>query len=462
MKYSILFLACLFCATATFAQEAPGNPVANTLNDFDATIEATPTPGRINLQSDKKTRGGTRWYDIIDAVDRSQGSQGTIYGNDHYNQMWSDSTILAPFSGSGGVNYSDVWIKSVASYLDPVDARYNNPLTYGAAVQVDNATAFSIDSLFIPFVYTRNAAKANIVDTLIVSVVYGNGGGTQQDLDIRFYGPTSTTSANHNTDTLRVLHGFMDLNPQSANRFGYLASSTTNVHTVKVPLTVASLNDTVKTGQGRGFNFVKIPVGLQVPAGNKVAASIVYKSGDTWIPNVDTIYTSGSFSTPNFNNFRFIAFEEINGGHQQYVKGTWTQSSYMRNDTSGWQNRHIPSYAFDNTSYEHQWFQWLVNCPTCGAVDVNDFATSVKGISIYPNPSSDFTTVKFETTATTQDAKIEVMSISGKVIRVIDLGDLAASRAINERINTSTLAKGMYFVKLSSANGSVVEKILVD
>lgn len=456
----ILIPIFVFISFAIQAQELPGAAVINESQNLELSDMEDYNLGKITLGANSKTRGPSRWYDIVDAVYKSFGGGINVYANDSYNTLWADSTMLAPYGNP--VTYSSIWIKSVASYFDPVDPRYNDVLQYPGETAISNSDPYSIDSLFIPFLYYRNAAKANIVDTLIVSVVYGDGLGSGNDLDIRYYGPTTNTATNHGTDTLRVLHGFMDLNPASSNQYGYLASSSANVRTIRVPLTAASLNDTILSGTASGFNYVQLPINLNVPAGNKVAASMVFKSGDTWTPNVDTVYISGSRSTPNFNNIRFVAFEEINGGFQQYTKGVWTQTGLMRNDTSGWQNRHIPCYAFNNTSYEHQWFQWKVSCNACWTVGTDDFSTSISALTIYPNPAKSSTTLTFNVTETLHNAKIQLLNLNGAVLATTDLGHLENGTMVKKEISTSEIAAGMYFIQLQAEEGTRTEKIVIE
>jgi hypothetical protein len=460
MKKLILpFLALL--SMAAEAQYAPGFPVTNETNNLEISDVGGYTPSKITLGSDKKTRGPARWYDIVDAINESFQGAINVYSNDSYNTLWSDSTMLAPY-GNNPVTYSDVWIRSVAAYFDPVDPRYNDPQFYGGESHIGSNDSYTIDSLFFPFIYYRNALKANVVDTLIVSVIYGDGSGVDEDLDIRYYGPTSSTAMNHSTDTLRVLHGFMDLDPNSSNQYGYLSSSPANVRTFRIPLTAASLNDTVTTSPGRGFNFVKVPVNLNVPAGNKAAACVVFKSGDTWTPLLDTLYVSGSRATPNFNNIRFVAFEETAGGYQEYTKGVWTQSGLMRTGNEPvWQNRHIPCYAFDNTSYEHQWFQWKATCNTCGSVGVNEVENALSNLSVYPNPTSGNVSVQFMAEQELTAASLTLLSLDGAVLYSVDLGKVSKGAELTEIVETKSLAAGVYFIQLTAAEGKQVEKVIV-
>lgn len=408
--------------------------------------------------ANKKTRGGSRWYDIVDAVDKEQGGAGVIYQqNASYNIMWNDSTLKAPYSSGANTVYEGIWIKSIASFLDTDDPRYNNPASYPNEVHIGRNNSYTLDSIFFPYIYRRNAAKPNIVDTLIVSIIKSNGSGQNNDLAIRYYGPSSQTAQNHNTDTLRFLHGFLDLNTASSTAYTFLASNASNVMNIKIPLTAATANDTLQNG----FCYFQIPVGMNIPPANIPAISVVFKSGDTWTPNVDTLYISGNASNPNFNYFRFVAFEETKGGFQTYVKNIWTQSSLMRNDTSGWKNWHIPSYAFSNTAYEHQWFSWKATCVSCGTVGTQALETLLENISIHPNPTHEYAHIQFATPKDINNIHIEILGIDGKAIYSSANENIKANSQYRKEINLKGIASGLYILQIKSDDGNMSRKLIL-
>jgi hypothetical protein len=81
-------------------------------------IENNTTPLKaLHKSANKKTRGGSRWYDIVDAIDKDQGGGGAIYQNDNYNILWQDSTLLAPFGSGANTVYDGIWIKSIAAFF---------------------------------------------------------------------------------------------------------------------------------------------------------------------------------------------------------------------------------------------------------------------------------------------------------------------------------------------------------
>lgn len=405
----------------------------------------------------KKTRGGSRWYDIIDAIDKDQGGAGAIYANDNYNILWTDSTMLAPYGSGANLTYDGIWIKSIAAFFDPADPRFNDPTDYAGEIEISRNSAYTLDSLFLPFIYRRNPAKPSIVDTLIVSIIKGNGSGTSSDLAIRYYGPASTTAINHGVDTLRFLHGFLNLNTASANPYTFGASVPGNVMNIKIPLTAATAIDTL----ANGFNYFQIPVNMSIPPANIPAVSVTFKSGDTWVPYLDTLYISGN-TNYKFNHFRFVAFEENAGLYQTYLKNYWNQSSLMKNDTSGWHNWHIPSYAFTNTTYEHQWFNWKATCASCGIVGINTLEDKSASLKIFPNPAQKSVNFEIHSTNELVDPKIELLSFDGKVLVEESIKTIAANQTYSKSIDLSMLARGIYLIKMQTAKGMVSQKLVVE
>jgi hypothetical protein len=81
-------------------------------------------------------------------------------------------------------------------------------------------------------------------------------------------------------------------------------------------------------------------------------------------------------------------------------------------------------------------------------ISVNNFNSS---ISIYPNPATNELNIEATTTS-----KIEIMNLAGLVIINI------AAKEKNTTIDISTLAQGIYFVKLSSENGVAVKKFIIE
>lgn len=90
------------------------------------------------------------------------------------------------------------------------------------------------------------------------------------------------------------------------------------------------------------------------------------------------------------------------------------------------------------------------------AMGVNE-ATFDKTFVIYPNPASGIFHVMF-TNERNESLSMEIMNNLGQTIRNIDL---ANSNDINTSINVSDMRTGVYYVKTTLGNNSVVKKLVI-
>lgn len=84
---------------------------------------------------------------------------------------------------------------------------------------------------------------------------------------------------------------------------------------------------------------------------------------------------------------------------------------------------------------------------------------AVETLKVYPNPSSDVVNVEISAN-TNVDGVVRVMDISGKVVYQEEI-NVAQGSLVTKTINVSTLNAGMYFVTITSNNGTSTQKLLV-
>jgi len=82
-------------------------------------------------------------------------------------------------------------------------------------------------------------------------------------------------------------------------------------------------------------------------------------------------------------------------------------------------------------------------------VGVNEATQNV--VSIYPNPANDVVNVKMDNTIN----KIAVVNMNGQVVTESVINNIEGS------INTSSIANGMYFLRIETANGITMNKIQI-
>ncbi|MEZ5046379.1 MAG: T9SS type A sorting domain-containing protein [Chitinophagaceae bacterium] len=444
MKKLLLIAIGAICSVSAFSQYAEKPLISVNTNNLKLSTDVNKTPSKIERKT-SKTRAASRWYDIVEAVNVSQGSTNAIYSNDNYNLMWTDSTMLAPFSDGVNTIYDGIWVKSLQQVMDPSDPIFNSA-DYNGLANIQKSSGYTIDSVQIAGVYSRNPNKPNVVDTLIVSIAHGPGGTSS---NVKFYYFASPTTITNYGDTVRFGTADLNINTYIANGSG--------VWSKKIPLTTATEIDTLSNG----FNLFSLAPNVVVPAGELSAMTVTFKSGDTWTPFLDTVRVSGA-TTPNFNNFRFVSFEENAASFQEYRKGYYNASSLMQQDTSGWGGEYPPSYAYTSASYsyEHHWWFWKLSCPTCWSVNTEDF-TNINDVNVYPNPVSDEVKFSFSVKDFSKTANISISNSLGQIVKQLSLSNVAANTNQHASINVSDLSSGIYIYTIEANGQKVSNKLMI-
>jgi len=86
----------------------------------------------------------------------------------------------------------------------------------------------------------------------------------------------------------------------------------------------------------------------------------------------------------------------------------------------------------------------------------NDFATN---FVVAPNPASDYFTLSFEL-ANNNPVGIILYDVNGKVVRQIAMNNYEAGNH-QQRINTTDLSTGMYFLKINMGNTVLSKKVVL-
>lgn len=143
-----------------------------------------------------------------------------------------------------------------------------------------------------------------------------------------------------------------------------------------------------------------------------------------------------------------------------YILRQGTKTGYTENDwivSANGSSSSVPNWIFSTSSekvYPDAFLGWEgikdvygdLN-PTAETLSTDVFARSTVGL--YPNPSSDFINISTDVEITS----VEVFNMLGK--RVSSLSELT-----NNRLDVSSLSKGIYILRLSSGNSSIAKKIV--
>ncbi len=436
----ILFIG--LTALTCFSLQAQQKAKVNLSQEVPASHINKGTHVPMSAKEGKKTRGGSRWYSSADAAGKAAGT--TLFDQAHLNMnyLWQDSTLLGNFGTP-----DNIWINSIAQILDPTAFVYNDPANYPGEIGIGKSSVFSVDSVAITCAYVRNPAKAAIVDTLIVTVSKGNTAPS----DLLFFPETQAAVVGpYNVDTLFMADPVYDYATRTLKKnVGSIA------YTLKMPLTVAVANDTT----AGGWNVIAFPVtGLQnLPAGSLPVITMNFKSGDTWVPNVDSAFHNGV----GLNHILFASSRENPpAGFRAYTKRDYNISSIMKHDTTGWGDFYIPSFYFNSPSFEHHWFDWKLSCATCAPVGLNN-VTVFNDVNVYPNPASTELSVVLNLKESAKNVSVDITNTLGQVVKTAKIGDVNANQTTGQIINISDLSTGMYIYTIHANGQKTSNKLLV-
>ncbi len=96
---------------------------------------------------------------------------------------------------------------------------------------------------------------------------------------------------------------------------------------------------------------------------------------------------------------------------------------------------------------------------TPGVVGLEENVNAIASAELYPNPTTNVTTVAFQTIEN-QDVTLELINTQGQILSTETLEDVPAGRTTHD-LDVSELATGMYTVRISSSNGLISKRLVV-
>lgn len=196
----------------------------------------------------------------------------------------------------------------------------------------------------------------------------------------------------------------------------------------------------------------------------------------------------GIFEYETFNNVESNGETQFEHVMKKMVNGVGgvVMSPMMAGDVYNWTgsytfegNYRLPANANDpiDHSIEHSveefsdlgvaiWVQTLLDRSVYqaayavpGVVGLEENVNAIASAELYPNPSNTKTTVAIQSIET-QDVTVELINTQGQILSVDTLKDVPAGRTTHN-LNTADLANGMYTVRISSENGLVSKRLVV-
>jgi len=300
----------------------------------------------------------------------------------------------------------------------------------------------------------------NVIDTLRIAYTYG-GGSANSNLPIYYY---TGMMANYGYDTVRSAIPSFDL----VRHIMYKPTTSTGP--------AIQVKDVLLTSADTGFVVAAINANLAVPAGNLVAATITFISGDASFVPGDTAFRGATLNPIEpfkYGMFRPQTFVEkvtsgTNPGFPTYTPGNYNSGQFEQLPNTDPQSdaTYYPNWAWTTqngtgaSSYQFPYVDWKITCANCKHIgDTTGPGTSVANLTNtanigmpYPNPATNsvMLPVEMKTSAAVTATLSDMM---GQVVATQNLGTLAAHQSKTITFSTSNLAAGIYLITVE-ANGN--------
>ena len=365
MKQVLLLLAAGSIALSANAQSLPAGARLDNAGSDNSSYAQLPARMQTGMPSHKTTAGPTtRWYNYGNYFDTAVATIGGGTGRLFSYMMWNDTMTQVNYT-SGVAHNTNV---SCAQVLEPFYSGFNDAVLYPTSMNMSSTNAYVVDSLQIWGVYDFNVAKPLVKDTITVTITYGNG-TTGSDIGYGYWaGSASASLLGHYglsaTDTLFTPTVQYD---SVLNR-----GRGANLKTVRIVVDSSMWGDTLSNGLWA--HAIAIPGGgLNVPAGNLVAVTETFRSGDASFTAHDSVYHSGN---AYYNNFRPLLIAKVNSSGSPMFVTPYNRfdlnTGHFKQKLSGL--TYIPYYGWTSgggaSSLQHVYMDVHVSCPTCSTVSV--------------------------------------------------------------------------------------------
>jgi hypothetical protein len=104
-------------------------------------------------------------------------------------------------------------------------------------------------------------------------------------------------------------------------------------------------------------------------------------------------------------------------------------------------------------------YLWVDNLAFSGSVTgINNLENNISDVSIFPNPATENFTIELNVKKASP-INFKLVDLTGKLIKEIKAGEVFGNYKTS--ISITDIAKGSYFLKISSDDGLEVKKIMI-
>ncbi|MGE0566547.1 MAG: choice-of-anchor D domain-containing protein [Bacteroidia bacterium] len=202
-------------------------------------------------------------------------------------------------------------------------------------------------------------------------------------------------------------------------------------------------NNAVATSSTNNTDFGSVQI--------STSANKTFSISNTGVGNI--VVNSLGFIGGNMSDFSFlnppsVPFTIAPGGSATFAV-MFTPSATGTRSTS---------VVFMSNDNDEDYYQYKIEGNAFTTVGLNEVGANSLPMSVYPNPSDDQFTIELNTVQN-ETIKVEVFNLLGQ--NVMTVSKEASSGKNNIQLNTSGLANGGYFVKVSAGKKSTTTKLMV-
>ncbi len=386
----------------------------------------------------KPTASTSRIYNYVQAL---ASLNPGISANQQSPYMWFRPDIMGIYRDENNQLIADtIQFASYAALLHPQAPILNDPNYYdenhpagdGQIIGIRDGNAYTLDSVTVYGTYGRNIDKPSVVDTLRFAFIYGDltdGSNIPESGfvtgDIRFGAIFHDTIANTGAGIQggpAVLYEDLYLTAADTGQFGYT-----------------------------------VPANLAVPAGNVVAVTVTFKSGEDGNYNqyVDTAFV-GELDPSKpfiFGMFRPLFFEENANQRPTHTVGNYN-AGYIKYLPPGvsqsWEQMYVPHWAYtEPQTLEYPFVDFHITCASCHTLEeissVENVSNVISNVSPFPNPAQDFVRIPVTLSKAT-DVKVSLLNTVGQVLQTQQL----YGNAVTAEFNTAGIPSGIYIYSVEA------------
>lgn len=440
---------------------------------------SSPAPVIANKYA-KTTASGSRWYNYINHIAKIDGAilsnepvSGAVASRYFYPMLWNKPNAIALYSDGPDT----IGLISYAAVFDPTYPVFNDDGAYAPTdIGITSESAYTLDSVSIWGLYSREPSKGSVIDTIRLAIVYGRD--TSSNLDTKsVYLANDASDPQYGADAVKggniTRAYFPALRHDSVrNRATGLIGAPT-VMTYDIILNASSaIVDSAKipspTGTPLTLNWDRFSkaINMAIPKGNMIGISATFISGDASFTPYDTI--KQFTANPKYNHFMPLIFEEKYDkyptyyGHNHYADSNKAHYNLGYVKTSpqnpSWATYYVPSYAYAaDLRLEVPYIDFKLSCTSCKTVGE---ITSIRESNVafasnaYPNPANTELNIPF-TISEKGNVNVSISNILGQVVATQTLTNISAGQAQIAKFNTSNLVNGIYIYSVES-NGQRV------